>query len=200
VADTAAAIALIEAGLTRDPLDGFEVLDRPVPAFAELLARAGRAGDARAMLAGYVAELTPAERDLVAEEILWAEGAIAAAEGRTEDARLAYMRADGMSRCISCSPAILSGLYAAAGVPDSAAVYYRAFLDTEWNYRFVIDVAVRARSLERLGQLYDEAGDPENAAVYYAQFVDLWDNADAELQPRVQAARARLEEIVRERG
>jgi hypothetical protein len=30
--------------------------------------------------------------------------------------------------------------------------------------------------------------------------VDLWSGADPELQPRVQAAQARLEEIVRERG
>jgi hypothetical protein len=53
---------------------------------------------------------------------------------------------------------------------------------------------------ERLGQLYDEAGDLENAALYYARFVELWAGADAELQTRVEAARARLEEIIRERG
>ena len=55
-------------------------------------------------------------------------------------------------------------------------------------------------ALERLAQLYDERGDLENAAVYYARFVDLWADADAELQPRVKAAKARLEEIIRERG
>jgi hypothetical protein len=53
---------------------------------------------------------------------------------------------------------------------------------------------------ERLAQLYDEAGDVENAALYYARFVELWAGADAELQPRVEAARARLAEIIRERG
>ncbi len=53
---------------------------------------------------------------------------------------------------------------------------------------------------ERLGQLYDEQGDLENAALYYARFVELWADADAELQPRVGVARARLEEIIRERG
>ena len=53
---------------------------------------------------------------------------------------------------------------------------------------------------ERLGQLYDEQGDLENAALYYARFVVLWAEADDELQPRVEAARARLEEIIRERG
>ena len=53
---------------------------------------------------------------------------------------------------------------------------------------------------ERLGQLYDELGDLENAAVYHARFVELWSQADPEFQPRVTAARARLEEIVKERG
>ena len=51
-----------------------------------------------------------------------------------------------------------------------------------------------------LGQLHDEQGDLETAAVHYARFVELWAEADPELQPRVRAAQARLEEIVRERG
>ena len=51
-----------------------------------------------------------------------------------------------------------------------------------------------------VGQLYDEADDFENAAKYYAMFVELWAEADEELQPRVRAAQARLEEVVAERG
>jgi hypothetical protein len=54
--------------------------------------------------------------------------------------------------------------------------------------------------LQVIDQLYDAKGDTENAALYYAQFVDMWDEADADLQPRVAVARARLEEIIRERG
>ena len=52
----------------------------------------------------------------------------------------------------------------------------------------------------RLGQLYDEAADLENAARYYAMFVELWSDADPVLQPRVQAAQRRLDEIFAERG
>ncbi len=55
-------------------------------------------------------------------------------------------------------------------------------------------------ALERLAQLYDERGDPDSAANYYARFVELWSEADPDLQPRVQAAQARLEQIVTERG
>jgi hypothetical protein len=55
-------------------------------------------------------------------------------------------------------------------------------------------------SIKHAARLADELGDTEKAALYYAQFVELWADADAELQPQVDAARARLEEILRERG
>ena len=63
-----------------------------------------------------------------------------------------------------------------------------------------LDALVRAPAHESLGRLYDERGDLENAALHYAQFVDLWEDADPVLQSRVEAARARVQEIVRERG
>jgi hypothetical protein len=55
-------------------------------------------------------------------------------------------------------------------------------------------------SMQQAARLADELGDTEKAALYYAQFVELWADADAELQPQVEVARARLEEILRERG
>jgi tetratricopeptide (TPR) repeat protein len=87
-----------------------------------------------------------------------------------------------------------------AGQPDSAVVYYERYLAPTQNWRAYTDAAWRAWTLERLGQLYDELGELEQAAGYYAAFVELWAEADPELQSRVQAARARMEEIVRERG
>lgn len=56
------------------------------------------------------------------------------------------------------------------------------------------------RIYERLGQLYDQKGYLKNAAKYSTQFVQLWKDADAELQPRVQAVQQRLEEIVAQGG
>ena len=87
-----------------------------------------------------------------------------------------------------------------AGQPDSAIAYYERYLAPRQNWRTYVDGSWRAWTLERLGQLYDEMGDLEQAAGYYGAFVELWAEADPELQPRVQAAQARLEEIVRERG
>lgn len=53
---------------------------------------------------------------------------------------------------------------------------------------------------ERLGPLYEARGEPEEAAAHYSAFVELWQDADPELQPRVQAAQVRLKEILTERA
>ena len=48
---------------------------------------------------------------------------------------------------------------------------------------------------ERLGRLYEETGEPEKAAAAYRRFIAGWTNADEMLQPRVKAARERLEAL-----
>jgi hypothetical protein len=82
-----------------------------------------------------------------------------------------------------------------AGRADSATVWYVKELETPQ-----VGPPDRPTLFERLAQLYDGLGDLENAALYYARFVELWENADPELQPRVEAARSRLAEIVSARG
>jgi serine/threonine-protein kinase len=47
-------------------------------------------------------------------------------------------------------------------------------------------------ALYRLGQIHDALGEPEEARERFEQFVALWENADPELQPWVEDARARL--------
>jgi tetratricopeptide (TPR) repeat protein len=87
------------------------------------------------------------------------------------------------------------------GMADSVIARYEAWMGRrQLRGRISDDSPDLPLALERLGQLYDAKGDTENAALYYAQFVEMWEDADADLQPRVAAARARLEEILRERG
>ncbi len=87
------------------------------------------------------------------------------------------------------------------GQADSVIARYEIWMGRrQLRGRVGADATGLPLALERLGQLYDAKGDTENAALYYAQFVDMWDEADADLQPRVAVARARLEEIIRERG
>jgi tetratricopeptide (TPR) repeat protein len=102
--------------------------------------------------------------------------------------------------CTPCRYQETASLFDQAGRADSAITYYERYLETPFNFRFFVDSGELAPAHERLGQLYDARGDLENAALHYARFVELWDEADPRLQPRVEAARARLEDIVRERG
>ncbi len=51
-----------------------------------------------------------------------------------------------------------------------------------------------------LAEAYEALGETDKAVAAYAEFIEGWSNADPEVQPMVDAARARLEEIVRERG
>ena len=92
----------------------------------------------------------------------------------------------------------LARLHEARGDTGAAIAEYERFLDDRLWRRWLYDLAHRGPVLERLGQLYDAQGDLENAAKYLAMFVELWADADEELQPRVRAAQARLEEILRE--
>lgn len=47
----------------------------------------------------------------------------------------------------------------------------------------------------RLGQLYEEMGRTEDAAAAYRRFTNAWEDADPDLQNRVEAARKRLKEL-----
>jgi tetratricopeptide (TPR) repeat protein len=51
---------------------------------------------------------------------------------------------------------------------------------------------------ERLGQLYEQMGKPEKAAAAYERFIAAWEDADPELQPRVEKARQRLDALQNE--
>ncbi len=91
-------------------------------------------------------------------------------------------------------------VFEALGEADSVIARYETWLGRRDLGRFWADSRNLSRAHERLAQLYDQKGDLENAALHYAAFIELWQDADSELQPRVQAAQARLEEIVKERG
>jgi hypothetical protein len=68
-------------------------------------------------------------------------------------------------------------------------------MDSDYIY---IYCAVRPPAHERLGSLYLEAGDTVAAARHLSEFIELWQDADPELQPRVEAARGLLAELAAE--
>jgi tetratricopeptide (TPR) repeat protein len=196
-ADTVGALANVEAAFARFPWDELPIADRPYHTLADFLARAGETPRARALLE----EL---ERDLESEPHPHAKirGEIALAEGDYEDAAEQFRQADAdLSQfCLICALPGLARADDRAGQADSAIATYERYVTTPFISRVYQDQYFLAPTHERLGQLYDERGDVENALRNYAKFVELWQDADPNLQPRVQAAQARLEEILAERG
>jgi tetratricopeptide (TPR) repeat protein len=194
-----AAVRGVESALQQYPLEDVPPLDRPVGFAASILAQAGDPEAARALLDRQRDELGPlADRDQLRFE--YADAWIDMAEGRYAEAIPVLRNADRGYGCDPCAEHAVATAFDRAGQPDSAVAYYEKYLAPVNNWRTWIDGVWRGWTLERLGQLYDEMGDLEQAAGYYGLFVELWDDADPELQPRVQAARTRMEEIVRERG
>ncbi len=201
--DPAAAGEVVDRALERFPILDLAPADRPYLALAEFFAAVGQRERASRLLSDFEAE-TPGElrrRRGHHEHRVRAE--IELALGRTERA-LEEFRAADVGYCLLCPLPGLARAYEAAGEPDSVAAVLERYATTPWFYRFYGDDYQRGPLLgptyERLAGLYDEGGDVENAARYYARFVELWVDADEELQPRVRAARARLEAILRERG
>lgn len=199
--DTARAIASVEAILADNPLDELDPLDRPYGWLAMWFARAGDRGRAESLLAEQESEVPEEYRSGENVEDFYRSIEVASlmAEGELE-AALALAREVDFPGCGPCRYWPKAQIFDALGERDSATAYYAGYIDMVDMDRAGWDNELRGPSLERLGQLYDEAGDLENAAVYYARFVELWADADAELQPRVEDARIRLAEIIRERG
>ena len=176
---------------------------------AYFYALAGRLDDARFWLAAdrrvsnRYSSLPAPQR---AGEDAWIEGLIAYGEGRFADAVASLQQAE--RDYDSFYPTLgghllswdLARAYDQTGMADSAIARY----ETALGYGDLLGIARQANeypiTLIRLAERYDEEGDLEQAAGYYGRFVELWADADPDLQPRVEAARARLEEIVRERG
>ncbi|MEE8446878.1 MAG: tetratricopeptide repeat protein [Gemmatimonadota bacterium] len=197
--DTATAIDRVDSALESHPLSDISPLDRPYFQLATFYAFASDPRRARQLWQEYEAEIDPDLRgdDEVARHSV--QGAIALAEGRHDEAVDEFRRSD-VGGCVTCTLYPLALAYEASGQPDSALSVYEQLLSRSDPFRLFSDQGGGALTLERLGQLYDERGDWEKAAEYYARFVKLWKAADPELQPRVEAAQQRLEEIFAARG
>ena len=197
--DTAGALRALERANETVPLEELPFADRDHPDRAALLAALGEVDGARVVLEEFE---IGADADLKRQnenQMLRAVGSIALAEGDPERALESFRRSD-KGPCLICAKLSIAEALEAAGRPDSALAAYEEYLEVLQPNRTYWDQAGLGYSLQKAARLADELGDTDKAALYYAQLVELWAEADAELQPQVQAARTRLEAILRERG
>ena len=193
--------AHLDSAIAAVPFLELPMVDRPYLFSAVVLARAGNATKARAMIARYRAEMTDTSiRRAQNAQLHSALGEIALAERKPLDALAEFRRADvgydgaPADECAPCLPFDLARAYDAAGRPDSAAVMFERYLATPYWQKLLpeMDPGRLPAIHERLGQLYESMGNTEKAAEHYRAFIDVWKNAEPELQPRVTDARKRL--------
>lgn len=191
-----AAVRSVEEVLARYPLEIIDPAERPYGLLATFYALAGHPARARAYLAEYDAAVEDGTILADPEEVRDAsKGILALAEGRVDDA-IAELRAIDVGPCTICVLPMLGQAYDQAGVTDSVVAVYERYVTTPWLGRLDAgDWFALAVIYERLGGLYELRGDAEKATLYYGRFVELWEDADADLQPRVEAARRAMERL-----
>jgi tetratricopeptide (TPR) repeat protein len=197
--DHRAALAGVADALERFPLDSMAAQDRPYTDLAETYAAAGDGARAKRALQSYEKEAPPEARALDPGARQRVVATIALAERRGGDALPAFRAAD-QGWCSICMLPWIAQAFDAMGRPDSATVFYERYVNGQDYVRLLLgDAYSLAPSYERLGDLY-AATDKQKAAHYYNAFITLWKSADPELQPRVQAARRRLEALALDRS
>lgn len=198
--DPAGAASILDEALARFPIASIPDGEAPLLNLAMLSAALGREAEAEAYLERHrTADASFAGRGWDVALAAVAEAELARQSGDVERAIEFY---DSMERgvCHECGLFWKGFLLEDVGDRAGAIAAWEEYLSRDWHIRHVLDPFGLGSIYESLGRMHDEEGDPVQAAVYYAQFVELWEDADPELQPRVRAAQARLEEIVRERG
>ncbi|MGD2153999.1 MAG: tetratricopeptide repeat protein [Gemmatimonadales bacterium] len=190
------AVRRVDDLLARYPLEEIAPAGRPYGLLATFYALAGRPDRAHTYLAEYEAavedgSVTPTPDDGADT----ARGILALAEGRVEDA-ISELRTADVGPCTICALPILGQAYDQAGETDSVVAVFERYVTTPWLDRLNAgDWFALAAIYERLAGLYELRGDRERARLYYGRFVELWQDADPDLQPRVEAARRALERL-----
>jgi tetratricopeptide (TPR) repeat protein len=176
-------------------------LDRPYSGLANANAWMVDAGDTRRFMDRFRQSRPDAGPLRFREDEVGLRATVALAEGRYDEAIEAYheLRRLAGAGC-QCALFPLGLAHERAGRPDSAIAYYEQAIDVHGPERLFNRSWDLGPALERIALLHDGQGHLDEAAAYYSRLADLWADADEDLQPRVAAARARAEEIVRARG
>lgn len=194
--DPKRALATLNTILASYPLAGIaDPVDRPYYQLAQLYAWAGDADRARALVAEHDRLVHDVQEPIIRKQT---DGMIALAAKNYALAQTTLAKAADMDQCMSCEDAAVAMAFEAGNQPDSAIARYEHYIKTPSAFRFDVDGFLLAPAHERLAELYDAKGDRANAAQHAAKFVELWQNADADLQPRVQAKRALLQRLSQE--
>ena len=86
--------------------------------------------------------------------------------------------------------------YDRAGQSDSARAVLRRYVEGPSEALNDVSYGLTfAPSMQRLGELDEAKGDLASAIKTYERLIELWKNADADLAPRVEDIRRRVERL-----
>lgn len=173
--------------------------NQPLGRLAIIYAAADAPGRAREYLARHMQQ-PPEIRGDDRAMVNLTSGFIALAEKRYADALSRLRQATQYGACERCSRIALAHGFYVAGQADSAIAHYEYFVNSVFaEAQLMADARNLAVAHERLAELYQRSGNRDKAVYHAARFIELWQDADAELQPRVAAKRALVEDIRRGR-
>jgi eukaryotic-like serine/threonine-protein kinase len=188
--DAEDAMRQVDAALRRYPLEDMEPADRPYLTLSNLYSAAGRYDQAEAMIQARLEDGPPERRPPLGAEV--ARARLELRRGDPAAALEILRRATRTGPCIPCGLDDLGAAYDMLGQPDSARVAYERYLTAPSLNRRSFEPLDRPAVLVRVAELHEQAGDLALARERYTEFLRLWENADPELQPRVEAVRRRL--------
>jgi tetratricopeptide (TPR) repeat protein len=198
--DTAETLRRVEEALASLPLHEMGPRERPYLAFAGIQAWAGDPDGAEALVERSRRDHEAAGVRFDEDGAHMARAAIARVRGDLETALREVRMAEAGGVAQRDANLERGLIYERAERPDSAIAAYQRSLEPGGVDAMFFDLLARPFLLQRLAELHDDLGNAEQAAEYYARFVELWEDADPELQPRVEAARRRLAALVAEGG
>ena len=188
-----AAIATMNAALSRAPLDRMAESERPYDEIARLYADAGQPARASDLMTQAARTRFGRQRGLDPNR-RWTLGTIAMAERQPWQGEIEILQAAEAHVCPVCVLPDLARAYEVAGKPDSAIATYERYIQTPWQSRVETDEADLGFAMKRLGELYQQQNDGAKAAAQYGALLKLWRNADPELEPLLSDVRRRLEQ------
>ncbi|MBK5189272.1 MAG: tetratricopeptide repeat protein [Gemmatimonadaceae bacterium] len=187
----AGALAIVAEALAKHPLASMDPSDRPYSQLAITYAMAAQPDEAQRLMSEY-ARAVPVGAQKGDPDRLLAAGQIAAARGHFAEAVSAFQASREDNLCATCGAFEIAQAYTKLSQPDSALAWYQRYLSTAGTFRVYADAHFLAATYQHLGELYEAKGDRKQAIDYYEKLVALWKNADAELQPIVKDAHARI--------
>lgn len=192
-------VRLVRDAATDGWLDALAGTDRRHDLEAAVLGLAGLPDAAESALGRFAAEVPSSLHDGFRARNEAARALVQLRRGDPEAAIRTIAEIRASHPCRLCLAKRMGWALLAAGRPHDAVREWELVLD--WKDELFAGVPAQIPqilwTLQRLPPLYEELGDTARALHHYRQLVALWDDADPELQPRVDHARRRIAALER---